>query len=68
MEEPTPGNWRLGVAGGVVALLAVLGLGWMGLAYDSASGSAEGPLLALLWVALLAGIVLIAVAVVRSSR
>ncbi len=68
MEEPTPGNWRLGVAGGVVALLAVLGLGWMGLAYDSATGNAEGPLLALCWLGLLAGIVLIAVAVVRSSR
>ena len=68
MEEPTPGTWTLGVAGGVVALLAIAGLGWMGLAYDSASGSAEGPLLALFWVGLLAGIALIAVAVVRSSR
>jgi hypothetical protein len=68
VEEPTPGIWRLGVAGGVVCLLAIAGLGWMGLAYDSATGNAEGPLLALCWLGLLAGIVLIAVAVVRSSR
>ena len=68
MERPTPGSWNLGVAGGAVVLLAVAGLAWMGLAYDSAEGRSEGALLALLWGGLLVGIVLITVAVVRSSR
>ncbi|RBY94723.1 hypothetical protein DQ244_05465 [Blastococcus sp. TBT05-19] len=68
MEQRTSRNGAIALVGGVVALLSVLGLMWIGLAQESTRGSAEGAMLLLCWAGLVAGIVLVAVAVVRSSR
>jgi len=66
VERPTPGTWPLALAGGAVALLSLLGLVWLGFAQESTRGSAEGAMLLLCWGGLVAGIVLLAIAVVRS--
>ncbi|WP_104524743.1 hypothetical protein [Blastococcus atacamensis] len=68
MEQRTSRTGALALGGGVVALLSVLGLMWLGFAQESTRGSAEGAMLLLCWVGLIAGIVLVAIAVVRSSR
>ncbi|TFV46508.1 hypothetical protein [Blastococcus sp. TF02A-35] len=68
MEQRTTGNGALGLAGGVLAVLSLVGLVLIGVAFESTPGGAEGTLLLLCWAGLVVGIVLAAVAVVRSSR
>jgi hypothetical membrane protein len=68
MQQRTSNNGALGLAGGILAVLSLLGLVLIGVFLESTPGGAEGTLLLVSWVGLVVGIVLAAVAVVRSSR
>ena len=68
MQRGTTDHGRLGLVGGVVALLGVLGLMGTAIGHDSTQGGVGTVLAAASWLALLVGIALVAVAVVRSSR
>ncbi|RZU30903.1 hypothetical protein [Blastococcus saxobsidens] len=68
MRRGTNDHGRLALVGGVVALLGVLGLMGTAIGHDSTQGGVGTALAAASWLGLLVGIVLVAVAVVRSSR
>ncbi|RBY95353.1 hypothetical protein DQ237_14925 [Blastococcus sp. TF02-8] len=68
VEQRTSRGGALGLGGGVLAVLSLLGLVLIGVFLESTPGGSEGTLLLLCWAGLVAGIVLAAVAVVRSTR
>ena len=68
MARRTTDHGRLGLVGGVVILLAMIGLMGTAIGHDSTQGGIGTALAAASWIGLLAGIVLVAIAVVRSSR
>ena len=68
MQRGTSDHGRLALVGGVVALLATLGLMGTAIGHDSTQGGVGTVLAAASWIGLVVGIVLVAVAVVRSSR